>query len=51
MAVLDGTCRVRGIEGLSVVDASSMPEVPRGNTNLPTMMLAEKAAEHILAST
>ena len=50
MAVLDGTCRVRGIEDLSVVDASSMPEVPRGNTNLPTMMLAEKAADHILAS-
>ena len=50
MAVLDGTCRVRGIEGLRVVDASSMPEVPRGNTNLPTLMLAEKAADLILAA-
>ena len=50
MAVLDGTCRVRGIEGLRVVDASAMPEVPRANTNLPTLMLAEKAADAILAA-
>ena len=50
MAVLDGACRVRGVEGLRVVDASSMPEVPRGNTNLPTIMLAEKAADLILTS-
>ena len=50
MAVLDGTCRVRGIEGLRVVDASAMPEVPRANTNLPTLMLAEKAADFIVAA-
>lgn len=39
--------QVRGIGGLSVVDASVMPSVPRANTNLPTMMLAEKLAEGI----
>ncbi len=41
-AVVDPTGRVHGIEGLFVVDASIMPAVPRANTNLPTLMLAER---------
>ena len=43
-AVVDTSGRVRGVGGLRVVDASIMPAVPRGNTNIPTIMLAEKIA-------
>jgi 5-(hydroxymethyl)furfural/furfural oxidase len=43
-AVVDRTGRVRGFDGLRVVDASIMPTVPRANTNIPTIMLAEKIA-------
>jgi 5-(hydroxymethyl)furfural/furfural oxidase len=43
-AVVDPAGRVHGIAGLRVVDASVMPQIPRGNTNLPTMMIAEKIA-------
>jgi len=50
MAVLDSQLRVRGIVGLRVVDAGAMPTITSGNTNSPTLMIAEKAAEWILAA-
>ena len=46
-AVVDAELKVNGIEGLRVVDASVMPTVPRGNTNAPTIALAERAADLI----
>jgi choline dehydrogenase len=50
MAVVDNQCRVRGIDGLRVVDASVMPTVIGGNTNAPTIMIAERVASWMQAA-
>ncbi|MEG1735477.1 MAG: GMC family oxidoreductase N-terminal domain-containing protein [Comamonas sp.] len=47
MAVLDSRFKVRGVQGLRVVDAGAMPRITSGNTNSPTLMMAEKAATWI----
>jgi choline dehydrogenase len=46
-AVVDERLRVNGVEALRVIDASVMPVVPRGNTNAPTIAVAERAADLI----
>ena len=48
MAVVDPQCRVIGIEGLRVADSSIFPSIPNGNLNGPSMMVGEKASDHIL---
>jgi choline dehydrogenase-like flavoprotein len=48
MAVLDARLRVRGVEGLRVIDASVMPRITSGNTNSPTIMIGEKGAAMVL---
>jgi 5-(hydroxymethyl)furfural/furfural oxidase len=47
-AVTDSAGRVHGVAGLRVIDASIMPTIPRGNTNIPTLMIAEKLAAEML---
>ena len=49
MAVVDDRLRVHGMDGLRVIDASIMPRITSGNTNAPTVMIAEKGAEFLLA--
>lgn len=50
MAVVDDQCRVIGVDGLRVADASIMPSVPRANTNLPVIMIAEKLSATLRAA-
>ncbi len=47
-SVVDAKLRVRGIDALRVIDASVMPTITSGNTNAPTMMIAEKGAQMVM---
>ncbi len=49
-SVVDPQLRVRGIAGLRIADASVIPKLPRGHTNWPTVMIAERASELVAAA-
>ena len=51
MAVVDPECRVIGVEALRVADSSIFPRITNGNLNAPSIMVGEKAADHILGRT
>ena len=51
MAVVDAQCRVIGVSGLRVADSSIFPRITNGNLNAPSIMVGEKAADHILGRT
>jgi choline dehydrogenase len=51
MAVVDPECRVIGVDGLRVADSSIFPQVTNGNLNAPSIMVGEKAADHLLGRT
>ncbi len=48
LAVVDPQLRVRGVRNLRIADASVMPSITSGNTNAPTLMIAERAADWVL---
>ena len=50
MDVVNDRLQVQGVQGLRVIDASVMPRITSGNTNAPTVMIAEKGAEFVLSS-
>ena len=47
-AVVDQYCRVHGLEGLRVIDAAAMPDIPRANTNATVIMMAERVSDLII---
>ena len=49
-SVVDQRCQVHGIEGLAIIDASVMPDIPRANTNATTIMIAERASDFIVGA-
>lgn len=51
MAVVDPECRVIGVDGLRVADSSVFPRITNGNLNAPSIMVGEKASDHILGKT
>ena len=51
MAVVDPEARVIGVAGLRLADSSVFPQIPNGNLNAPSIMVGEKAADHILGRT
>ncbi len=51
MAVVDPECRVIGVDGLRVADSSIFPQITNGNLNAPSIMVGEKASDHILGKT
>ena len=51
LAVVDPDCRVIGVDGLRVADSSIFPRITNGNLNAPSIMVGEKAADHVLGRT